>query len=142
MAKPLPRHHCYTIEDLVGEGYLGLFRAQGRFNPDSGVKFETYAYPRIIGTMRDAIKRRCAEPYGILPERAPAPSQPSNEGFDAMLVGLNRREKLLLTLRYCAGLDMREIARAIGYSVRLIKQMHADLLNRLHERYLGSFPHR
>jgi RNA polymerase sigma factor (sigma-70 family) len=141
VAKSLPRHHCYTVDDLVNEGVIGLLRAQSRYDPTSGVKFETYAYPRIIGAMRDAAGVGCCKPYATLPERIAAPRREVDD-FKSFLKGMSRRERLILTLRYCAELEWKEIARAIGYSVRLIIQMHADLLQRLHERYLGSFPNR
>jgi RNA polymerase sigma factor for flagellar operon FliA len=43
-------------EDLVSYGIIGLIDAVGRFEPDRGVKFETFAIPRIRGTIIDQLR--------------------------------------------------------------------------------------
>jgi RNA polymerase sigma factor for flagellar operon FliA len=42
--------------DLVGYGTLGLIDAIERFDPQRGVKFETYAIARIRGSMIDGLR--------------------------------------------------------------------------------------
>ncbi len=42
--------------DLVGYGSLGLIDAIERFDPERGVKFETYAIARIRGAMIDGLR--------------------------------------------------------------------------------------
>jgi RNA polymerase sigma factor for flagellar operon FliA len=42
--------------DLVGYGSLGLIDAVQRYDPDRGVKFETYAIARIRGAMIDGLR--------------------------------------------------------------------------------------
>jgi RNA polymerase sigma factor for flagellar operon FliA len=44
-------------EDLVGAGYIGLIRAVDQFNPERGVKFETYAISLIRGAVLDALRK-------------------------------------------------------------------------------------
>lgn len=44
-------------DDLVDIGMIGLSDAIDRFNPKLGVKFETFAYPRIKGSIIDEIRR-------------------------------------------------------------------------------------
>ena len=55
MAKQLPNH--IDIQDLIGNGSLGLFDAIRLFNPDEGVKFSTYCNLRISGAIRDELRR-------------------------------------------------------------------------------------
>ncbi len=43
-------------EDLVQFGVLGLIDAIDRFRPEVGVKFETYAIPRVRGAILDAVR--------------------------------------------------------------------------------------
>jgi len=43
-------------EDLISCGVLGLIEAVDRFNPDKGVKFETYAVTRIRGQVIDSLR--------------------------------------------------------------------------------------
>ena len=56
--------------DLIGYGCLGLLDAMERFDPQRGVKFETYAIARIRGSMIDGLRSmdwvscRCATGTG------------------------------------------------------------------------------
>lgn len=43
--------------DLVQVGMIGLMTAIERFDPGRGVRFETYAIPRIKGTILDELRR-------------------------------------------------------------------------------------
>jgi RNA polymerase sigma factor for flagellar operon FliA len=44
------------VGDLVGSGVFGLMDAIDRFEPDRGVKFETFAVPRIRGAILDGLR--------------------------------------------------------------------------------------
>ncbi len=43
--------------DLVGSGVIGLIDAMERFDPSHGVKFETFAVPRIRGAIYDGLRK-------------------------------------------------------------------------------------
>jgi len=43
--------------DLIGSGVFGLIDAIERFEPDRGVKFETFAVPRIRGAIYDGLRQ-------------------------------------------------------------------------------------
>lgn len=43
-------------DDLVGAGCLGLSRALDRYDPDRGTRFTTYAFPLILGEMRQLLR--------------------------------------------------------------------------------------
>lgn len=51
----LPEH--VDKEDLHSDGLIGLIEAVDRFQPDEGVKFETFALPRIRGNMLDGMRQ-------------------------------------------------------------------------------------
>src|SRR5262245_53236443 len=51
MAMGFPR--SVELDDLVSTGTIGLIDAIGNFDPARGVKFETYAVPRIRGAILD-----------------------------------------------------------------------------------------
>jgi len=54
MAMGFPR--SVELTDLVNTGVIGLIEAFGNFDPDRGVKFETYAVPRIRGAILDELR--------------------------------------------------------------------------------------
>lgn len=43
-------------DDLLGYGTIGLIEAVDRFDPARGIKFETYAIPRVRGAIIDAVR--------------------------------------------------------------------------------------
>lgn len=46
-------------DELVSAGYLGYVEAAGRYDPESGKKFEHYAVLRVRGAIIDAIRKNC-----------------------------------------------------------------------------------
>jgi len=54
MAMGFPR--SVELSDLINTGVIGLIEAFGNFDPDRGVKFETYAVPRIRGAILDELR--------------------------------------------------------------------------------------
>jgi RNA polymerase sigma factor FliA len=54
IAARLPMH--IEIQDLINSGVLGLMDAIEKFDPDKGVKFETYAEYRIKGAILDSLR--------------------------------------------------------------------------------------
>lgn len=58
VASKMPSNSISSVEldDLVSYGTFGLLDAIGKFDPDKGVKFETYAITRIKGAIIDEIR--------------------------------------------------------------------------------------
>jgi len=54
IAARLPLH--IDIRDMINSGVLGLIDAMEKFDPDKGVKFETYAEYRIKGAILDNLR--------------------------------------------------------------------------------------
>ena len=54
MAMGFPR--SVELPDLINTGVIGLVEAFGNFDPNRGVKFETYAVPRIRGAILDELR--------------------------------------------------------------------------------------
>ncbi|MFQ5607936.1 MAG: FliA/WhiG family RNA polymerase sigma factor [Candidatus Zixiibacteriota bacterium] len=54
MAMGFPR--SVELQDLINTGVIGLIEAFKNFDPDRGVKFETYAVPRIRGAILDELR--------------------------------------------------------------------------------------
>ncbi|MFZ5981436.1 MAG: sigma-70 family RNA polymerase sigma factor, partial [Candidatus Zixiibacteriota bacterium] len=54
MAMGFPR--SVELADLINTGVIGLIEAFGNYDPARGVKFETYAVPRIRGAILDELR--------------------------------------------------------------------------------------
>lgn len=54
VASKLPR--SVERDDLISAGYVGLMDAVAKFEPERGIKFETYATNRIRGQMLDELR--------------------------------------------------------------------------------------
>lgn len=61
--KGLPPSVDYN--DLVSDGTIGLMKAWDNFDPNRGVKFETYASYRIRGEILDGLKNYSPVPYRV-----------------------------------------------------------------------------
>lgn len=46
------------LNELISSGTLGLMEALGKFRPDLGIKFDTYAENRIYGSMLDELRHQ------------------------------------------------------------------------------------
>ncbi len=51
----LPAH--IELQDLISAGTLGLMEALGKYRPDLGIRFETFAENRVRGAMLDELRR-------------------------------------------------------------------------------------
>lgn len=54
-----------ATEDLISYGTMGLMEAVERFDPDRGLKFETYAVTRIRGSIIDQLRFQDWVPRGV-----------------------------------------------------------------------------
>jgi len=63
----LVKYHAYRlrsqypgdIDDMIGDGYIGLLTARDKFDQSRGVHFRTYADYKIRGAILDGIRGRC-----------------------------------------------------------------------------------
>lgn len=56
-AMTLPTNSILTNDDFINIGILGLNETIERFSPERGVKFESYAIPRIKGIILDELRK-------------------------------------------------------------------------------------
>ncbi|MEM0952123.1 MAG: FliA/WhiG family RNA polymerase sigma factor [Cyanobacteria bacterium P01_H01_bin.74] len=62
---PITLPSSITSEDLVSYGTMGLMEAVERFDPERGLKFETYAVTRIRGSIIDQLRFQDWVPRGV-----------------------------------------------------------------------------
>lgn len=53
----LPSNAILSYEDFTNIGILGLHEAIDRYEPDRGVRFESFAIPRVRGMIQDELRR-------------------------------------------------------------------------------------
>lgn len=56
--------HYLGYEDLISYGIFGLMQAIERYDVTKGIKFETYAYARIKGSIIDELRKLDWVPQG------------------------------------------------------------------------------
>ena len=115
----LPAH--LDQEDLIESGILGLIEAAERFKEDKGVKFKTYAFHRIRGSildylrLQDWVPRSVREKDNLIKEahnsleqklnRSPQPE----EIAEALGISCSELDKMLADINMCSMLYIEDI---------------------------------
>jgi len=124
---------CYLVmrseqdaEDMTQETFIRAFRALPRFEIREGTSFEAWLYRIAINACRSRMRRKW---YQVLPWPEPAPqlvAEPEEQPDRVLIQGerrdqlleaidsLGERHRLVVILRYYAGLSNEEIARALN----------------------------
>jgi RNA polymerase sigma factor for flagellar operon FliA len=115
----LPAH--VDQEDLIESGILGLIEAAERFKENKGVKFKTYAFHRIRGSvldylrLQDWVPRSVREKDNLIKEthnsleqklnRSPQPE----EIAEALGISCSKLDKMLADINMCSMLYIEDI---------------------------------
>jgi RNA polymerase sigma-70 factor (ECF subfamily) len=124
---------CYLVmrneqdaEDMTQETFIRACRALPRFEIREGVSFEAWLYRISVNCCRSRMRRKW---YQVLPWPNPAPdlaAKPEEQPDRVLVQGEKRNEileaidslgekhRLVVILRYYAGLSNEEIARALN----------------------------
>jgi RNA polymerase sigma factor (sigma-70 family) len=133
-------------DDLVQEGWIGLWRAVQCYDPERGVRFSTFAWQGIRYRIWNAVKKvwrveRWQEIEGPYAEAADArvvtdwQEAQIHEALEEGLAELSERERQVLSLHY--GWDgyppqtFAEISQAIGLTRQRAHQIHNEGLSLL-----------
>lgn len=60
------------VDDLMAYGFRGLLEARGRFDPERGVQFKTFAYYRVRGAILDGVRKMAYLPRRVHAQRKAA----------------------------------------------------------------------
>jgi RNA polymerase sigma factor for flagellar operon FliA len=116
----LPRH--YDMEDLVSDGVMGLMSAAERFDPDRGVKFETFATYYIKGAILDNLpKLPTMQVNKIVPVEPPPTGDDDEEMASDAAVLTNKVTQIAYS--YVLSLDAPSGGSDDGEDFNLLKQL-------------------
>jgi RNA polymerase sigma factor FliA len=110
MAIGFPR--SVELSDLINTGVIGLVEAFGNFDPDRGVKFETYAVPRIRGAILDELRAL---------DWVPRSTRARSREIERAVVALEND--------HCRYPTTREVAKKLGYTINELLAAMGDVSN-------------
>jgi RNA polymerase sigma-B factor len=137
------------LEELVQVGSLALVKASGRFDPDRGVAFASFAAPAVEGEIRRHLRDRTGREIRSVPGGTDAPERaaesvgdPESTGesdsrvlLEGGLRGLEERERRVVFLRFHADMTERQIARTIGISQAQVSRLLDAALAKLRAQF-------
>ncbi|MGN1482108.1 sigma-70 family RNA polymerase sigma factor [Porcipelethomonas sp.] len=100
------------IEDMVNQGMITLIDCIDKFDPEKGIKFESYAYMRVRGGIIDMIRRQ-----DWIPRRVRVNSKKINETYNQLCNELRREP------------TSEEIAAKMGISVEKFEKYNSEMSN-------------
>jgi RNA polymerase sigma factor (sigma-70 family) len=128
--------------DLVSAGFAGLLEAAQRFRPEYGASFPTFAYPRVLGAMRDEIRatyprRRAGVELADLVED-PTPAADDMLAAHEVIAALARtldtlpaRERQLIERCFFEGATLEQASGELGLSKSRGSRLRARALRAL-----------
>ncbi|MFP4053387.1 MAG: FliA/WhiG family RNA polymerase sigma factor [Phycisphaerae bacterium] len=97
------------VDDLISAGIFGLMDAVKAFDPERGVKFETYCAPRIRGAILDELRS-----MDWVPRLVRARAHKLNDALHSLEAQLGRKP------------DEKELARQMKLSMKEFRKVHRD----------------
>lgn len=100
--------HYLEFTDLYGAGLVGLIQAVDHFDPSRGIKFETYAIPRIRGAILDELRAQDWFPRSVRRK-----ARQVEEAYATLEMRLGRAATDEEVANHL-GIELREFDRMVG----------------------------
>ena len=140
------------LEELVQVGSLALVKASGRFDPDRGVAFASFATPAVEGGIRRHLSDRRGRATQVASDTTgggDAGAEPTGEldatdesEFRLLLADglrvLDERERRIVFLRFHGDMTERQIASSIGISQAHVSRLLEGALVKLRAEFTTS----
>jgi RNA polymerase sigma-B factor len=140
------------LEELVQVGSLALVKASGRFDPDRGVAFASFATPAVEGGIRRHLRDRSGRANRVAsnsPDAGEVAASPTGEldstdesEFRLLLADglrvLDERERRIVFLRFHGDMTERQIASSIGISQAHVSRLLEGALVKLRAEFTTS----
>lgn len=132
------------FDDLIQEGFIGLYKAQKNFNPDKKVLFKTYAYYWIKKQILSYLKKQ--NKFEILSfNEIDLDSLKYNEDFNEENILLSNLQKKIDFDNYCLTkleteilklcfyekLPFREISKRLDLSTERVRQLYQRAIRKI-----------
>lgn len=130
------------VEELKSAAYMGLCEAASRYNPDFGVAFSTFAYPRVFGAIHDYLREmgwgKRSEPIQVLSLDSSTSDDKestlggtieakaehdSDEFFEVIALSLDEQADKVLRSYFIDEHSMKEVGEQFGVSEGRISQL-------------------
>lgn len=128
------------VDELKSAAYMGLVEAASRFNPELGIAFSTFAYPRISGAINDYLRElgwgKKSDPTASVSLDIPNEhgvtqadliearvDQGQEELFEAMTVSFDDQAKEVLRNYFIDECSMKEVGEKFNVSESRISQL-------------------
>ncbi|MCP4292332.1 MAG: FliA/WhiG family RNA polymerase sigma factor [bacterium] len=119
MAIGLP--HYVEFNDLISAGLLGLIQAVDNFDHNRGIKFETYAIPRIRGSILDELRSQDWFPRSLRRK-----AKQLEEAYSVLEVRLGRHATDAEVAQYL-GIEVKDLDSLVGeVSIATIMSLDAE----------------
>ena len=140
------------LEELVQVGSLALVKASGRFGPDRGVAFASFAAPAVEGGIRRHLRDRSGRATRVASgttDSGEAAADPAGEldsidesEFRLLLADglrvLDERERRIVFLRFHGDMTERQIASSVGISQAHVSRLLEGALVKLRAEFTVS----
>jgi RNA polymerase sigma-B factor len=137
------------LDELVQVGALALVKASGRFDPDRGVAFASFAAPAVEGGIRRHLRDRRGRAINAAPDSPEGGAEPSGDlgstdesEFRVLLADglrvLDERERRIVFLRFHADMTERQIASEVGISQAHVSRLLDAALAKLRTEFSDS----
>jgi RNA polymerase sigma-B factor len=136
------------LEELVQVGSLALVKASGRFDPERGVAFASFATPAVEGGIRRHLRDRRGRATQVVadtPDGAEAGAEldtVDESEFRVLLADglrvLDERERQIVFLRFHADMTERQIATKVGISQAHVSRLLQGALVKLRAEFAAS----
>jgi len=130
-----------SFEDLVQEGFLGLFEAEKRFDPSKKIKFSTYAFYWIKKRILEAIQKEKIQSLNSVElneeilKNSVIEKIYEYENGDLDISSLNRNlsplEQKIFKLHFQQKMPLSQIAKELGIRREKVRQTKQLLLRKI-----------
>lgn len=123
------------IEDLLSAAYLGLVEAASRFNPNLGIKFSTFAYPRIFGAICDFLRQEDYNDIFFIEEKHTYCDNNLEEIFECLTFDFTEKDKKIVRNYFIDNFSLKEIGEKEHLTEGRISQLIKKYKEKMSQNY-------